>query len=71
MEAAMEDVAEEGIIEGALTQGLGLLRQQADHSPIFFSPPELPILFSQSEHQDELFTTANDVDERLRCRDRR
>ena len=55
----METVTEEGRIEGALTQGLRLLRQQADHPPISFSPPESPILFS--DHQDELFTTADDL----------
>ena len=52
----MEGVAE-GTVEGALTQGLRLLRQHADRSPISFSPPESPILFSQS---DELYTTAHD-----------
>ena len=56
------DVADEGRIEGALTQGLRLLRQQADASPISFSPPESPILFSQ-DGEDELFTTADDLTE--------
>ena len=55
-----DTVTEEGRIEGALTQGLRLLRQQADHSPISFSPPESPILFSLSDRQDELFTTTDD-----------
>ena len=57
VEYAMEGVAE-GTVEGALTQGLRLLRRQADLSPISFSPPESPILFSQS---DELYTTASDL----------
>ena len=48
---------DEGRIEGALTQGLRLLRVRADASPISFSPPESPILFSQD---DEFFTTADD-----------
>ena len=51
-----DDTVTEGRIEGALTQGLRLLRQQADHSPISFSPPESPILFSLSDRQDELRT---------------
>ena len=63
----MESATEEGRVGGALTQGLRLLRQQADHSPISFSPPESPILFShsgddQTVDQEESFpyTTAAD-----------
>ena len=58
--------ATEGRIQGALTQGLGLLRQQADDSPFSFSPPESLTLFSQSDlysqsdGQDDLFKTADD-----------
>ena len=59
----MEVSSDEGRIEGALTQGLRLLRQHADHSPISFSPPDSPSLFSpsHSNHQEELFTTAHDL----------
>ena len=55
----------EGRVEGALTQGLRLLRQQADHSPTSFSPPALPtesFLVTQP-NEDEgsfLFETAFD-----------
>ena len=66
----VQDVAEvqsvaEGVVEGALTQGLRILREHADESPISFSPPASPtgsFLFTQPDEDEGsfLFRTAND-----------
>ena len=53
---SIDDLDAEGKVEGALTQGLRLLRQQADLSPIAFSPPESP-LFTQTPHDSLILST--------------
>ena len=52
-----DDQDAESKVEGALTQGLRLLRQQADHSPIAFSPPESPVLFTQASLNSPFLST--------------
>lgn len=58
--ASFVDQDTEGKVEGALTQGLRLLSQQAELSPTTFSPPESPTLFTQPPPESPIFSTQPD-----------